>query len=80
MHDSTDLYIVVNFIQRPLPIGSSTGAGKIVQKSGALGMGQRASTGLVMCKFMQMTPWSGQANFTQSTVSGPMLHHWLERK
>ncbi|EXJ64447.1 POT family proton-dependent oligopeptide transporter [Cladophialophora yegresii CBS 114405] len=36
----------VNFIQQPLPEGSTTGAGKSGQ-SGALGMGQRASTGLV---------------------------------
>lgn len=36
---------VVNFIQQPLPEGSSTGAGFSGQ-SGALGMGQRASTGL----------------------------------
>jgi POT family proton-dependent oligopeptide transporter len=38
--------IVVNFIQQPLPPGSTTGAG-FAGQSGALGMGQRASTGLV---------------------------------
>ncbi|ETI28381.1 hypothetical protein G647_00830 [Cladophialophora carrionii CBS 160.54] len=38
--------VFVNFIQQPLPEGSTTGAGKSGQ-SGALGMGQRASTGLV---------------------------------
>ncbi|EAW22638.1 putative MFS peptide transporter [Aspergillus fischeri NRRL 181] len=37
--------VFVNFIQQPLPDGSSTGAGHSGQ-SGALGMGQRASTGL----------------------------------
>ncbi|RMZ90734.1 hypothetical protein DV736_g2033, partial [Chaetothyriales sp. CBS 134916] len=37
--------VYVNFIQQPLPEGSSTGAGFSGQ-SGALGMGQRASTGL----------------------------------
>ncbi|KAI9742138.1 MAG: hypothetical protein M1834_000528 [Cirrosporium novae-zelandiae] len=37
--------VYVNFIQQPLPDGSSTGAGFSGQ-SGALGMGQRASTGL----------------------------------
>jgi len=37
--------VFVNFIQQPLPEGSNTGAGKEGQ-SGALGMGQRASTGL----------------------------------
>jgi len=39
--------VFVNFIQQPLPEGSSTGAGYSGQ-SGALGMGQRASTGLKM--------------------------------
>ncbi|KIW73101.1 hypothetical protein PV04_01245 [Phialophora macrospora] len=38
--------VFVNFIQQPLPEGSTTGAGYSGQ-SGALGMGQRASTGLV---------------------------------
>ncbi|RJE25789.1 peptide transporter [Aspergillus sclerotialis] len=37
--------VFVNFIQQPLPKGSTTGAGYSGQ-SGALGMGQRASTGL----------------------------------
>jgi proton-dependent oligopeptide transporter, POT family len=37
--------VFTNFIQQPLPEGSSTGAGFSGQ-SGALGMGQRASTGL----------------------------------
>ncbi|KAE9362677.1 putative peptide transporter ptr2 [Stipitochalara longipes BDJ] len=37
--------VFVNFIQQPLPEGSTTGAGFSGQ-SGALGMGQRASTGL----------------------------------
>lgn len=39
------MWIVVNFIQQPLPEGSTTGAG-FEGQSGALGMGQRASTGL----------------------------------
>lgn len=38
--------VFVNFIQQPLPEGSATGAG-FEGQSGALGMGQRASTGLV---------------------------------
>lgn len=38
--------VFVNFIQQPLPPGSNTGAGKDDYQSGALGMGQRASTGL----------------------------------
>ncbi|KJK66784.1 POT family protein [Aspergillus parasiticus SU-1] len=37
--------VFVNFIQQPLPPNSSTGAGHAGQ-SGALGMGQRVSTGL----------------------------------
>ncbi|PBP19953.1 putative MFS peptide transporter [Diplocarpon rosae] len=37
--------VFVNFLQQPLPEGSNTGAGHSGQ-SGALGMGQRASTGL----------------------------------
>ncbi|GAB7353162.1 hypothetical protein MBLNU459_g3695t1 [Dothideomycetes sp. NU459] len=39
--------VFVNFIQRPLPPGSTTGAGFSGQ-SGALGMGQRASTALTL--------------------------------
>ncbi|KAL5525215.1 hypothetical protein ACEPAF_9084 [Sanghuangporus sanghuang] len=38
--------VFTNFIQQPLPPGSSTGAGGKDGQSGALGMGQRASTGL----------------------------------
>jgi POT family proton-dependent oligopeptide transporter len=37
--------VFVNFIQQDLPPGSNTGAG-FEGQSGALGMGQRASTGL----------------------------------
>jgi POT family proton-dependent oligopeptide transporter len=38
--------VFVNFIQQPLPEGSHTGAGGLDGQSGALNMGQRASTGL----------------------------------
>ncbi|CAI6091904.1 unnamed protein product [Clonostachys chloroleuca] len=38
--------VFVNFIQKPLPPGSNTGSGFLKTSSGALGMGQRASTGL----------------------------------
>jgi POT family proton-dependent oligopeptide transporter len=38
--------VFVNFIQQDLPPNSNTGAGKDLYQSGALGMGQRASTGL----------------------------------
>lgn len=37
---------VVNFIQYPLPDGSTTGSSGTNGQSGALGLGQRASTGL----------------------------------
>lgn len=43
--------LVVNFIQRPLPEGSTTGAGYDHSNPGALGMGQQASTGLTLCEF-----------------------------
>jgi POT family proton-dependent oligopeptide transporter len=43
--------VVVNFIQRPLPEGSTTGAGYDHSVPGALGMGQQASTGLTLCEF-----------------------------
>ncbi|KAJ7074724.1 PTR2-domain-containing protein [Mycena amicta] len=38
--------VFTNFIQQPLPENSRTGAGGAHDTSGALGMGQRASTGL----------------------------------
>ncbi|KIK52480.1 hypothetical protein GYMLUDRAFT_265401 [Collybiopsis luxurians FD-317 M1] len=38
--------VFTNFIQQPLPPGSTTGAGFANGQSGALGLGQRASTGL----------------------------------
>ena len=38
--------VFVNFIQQPLPPNSTTGAGKDTYQSGALDMGQQASTGL----------------------------------
>jgi hypothetical protein len=51
----TDVVVVVNFIQKDLPPGSKTGAGFLKKPgSGALGMGQRASTGLTMCKIIDM--------------------------
>jgi hypothetical protein len=51
-YDNADPVAVVNFIQKDLPPGSRTGAGFLKKPgSGALGMGQRASTGLTMCEF-----------------------------
>jgi POT family proton-dependent oligopeptide transporter len=50
---------VVNFIQQDLPPGSKTGAGGTDGQSGALGMGQRASTGLTTCKFLHDALWHG---------------------
>ena len=40
--------VLVNFVQQPLPEGSTTGAAFAIgqEQSGALGLGQRASTGL----------------------------------
>jgi POT family proton-dependent oligopeptide transporter len=40
--------VYVNFIQHPLPDGSNTGAGGADGQSGALGRGQRMSTGLTL--------------------------------
>jgi POT family proton-dependent oligopeptide transporter len=40
--------VYVNYIQQPLPEGSRTGAGGADGQSGALGMGQQASTGLTL--------------------------------
>ncbi|KAL9135668.1 MAG: hypothetical protein Q9175_003131 [Cornicularia normoerica] len=39
--------VFVNFIQKPLPDGSTTGSSGADGQSGALGLGQRASNGLV---------------------------------
>jgi POT family proton-dependent oligopeptide transporter len=45
--------VFVNFIQRKLPPGSKTGAGFLIKPgSGALGMGQRASTGMTTCEYI----------------------------
>lgn len=43
--------VVVNYIQRELPPGSTTGASGTNGTPGALGLGQRASTGLTLCKY-----------------------------
>ncbi|KAK8017397.1 POT family proton-dependent oligopeptide transporter [Apiospora rasikravindrae] len=40
--------VFVNFISEPLPPGSDAGAGGTYGQSGALGMGQQASTGLTL--------------------------------
>ena len=40
--------VYVNFVQHPLPEGSNTGAGGHDGQSGALGRGQRMSTGLTL--------------------------------
>ncbi|KAL9122023.1 MAG: hypothetical protein Q9187_001415 [Circinaria calcarea] len=40
------IVVFTNFIQQPFPDGSRTGAGGVHGQSGALGKGQRASTGL----------------------------------
>jgi len=55
--------VFVNFIQKPLPPGSTTGAGFLKKgvSSGALDMGQRASTGLTMFNqfWSYITPLGG---------------------
>ncbi|KAH8719134.1 MFS peptide transporter-like protein Ptr2 [Phaeosphaeriaceae sp. PMI808] len=54
--------VFVNFIQKDLPPGSKTGAGFLKKPgSGALGMGQRASTGLTMFNqfWSYITPLGG---------------------
>ncbi|KAF3319444.1 hypothetical protein TWF173_000073 [Orbilia oligospora] len=38
--------VFTNFVQQPLPSNSATGAGRIVQQSGALGLGQRTATSI----------------------------------
>tara|TARA_R110002003_G_scaffold225_2_gene16535 strand:+ start:1758 stop:2477 length:720 start_codon:yes stop_codon:yes gene_type:complete len=58
---------VVNFIQKDLPPGSKTGAGFLKKPgSGALGMGQRASTGLTMCMSLSFHHFS---RLTQRAVN-----------
>ncbi|PGH01111.1 POT family proton-dependent oligopeptide transporter [Blastomyces parvus] len=42
------IVVFVNFIQREMPEGSTTGAGGTHRTPGALGLGQRASTGLTL--------------------------------
>jgi POT family proton-dependent oligopeptide transporter len=62
--------VFVNFIQKPLPPGSRTGAGFLKKPgSGALDMGQRASTGLTMCKCGHLAVLH-QLTHMQSTSSG----------
>lgn len=73
----TNFISVVNFIQKDLPKGSNTGAGFLISPgSGALGMGQRASTGLTTCEFKPRSS-SDETNHTQSTISGLMSLHYL---
>lgn len=65
-----NLNLVVNFIQRPLPDQSTTGA--LVpgvsdwsnESPGALGMGQQASTGLTLCKCDQLSKGRLTANMS----------------
>jgi hypothetical protein len=46
--------LVINFLQQPLPPGSKTGAG-FEGQSGALGMGQRVSTAITLCAYINLT-------------------------
>lgn len=55
--------VFVNFIQKKLPKGSTTGAGFLKKPgSGALGKGQRASTGMTTCKFTAEAHHSPRSN------------------
>ncbi|GAD95050.1 MFS peptide transporter, putaitve [Paecilomyces variotii No. 5] len=79
--------VFVNFIQQPLPAGSRTGAG-FEGQSGALGMGQRASTGLTMfntfwCYLMPIAgAWVadefwGRLKTIQASIGFAMVGHIL---
>ena len=46
VYSVANCFLDTNFIQQPLPAGSRTGAAGTDGQAGALGMGQRASTGL----------------------------------
>jgi proton-dependent oligopeptide transporter, POT family len=75
--ENTKLISVVNFIQKDLPKGSKTGAGFLIKPgSGALGMGQRASTGLTTCELI-LHYSVNKTNHIQSTISGLMLRRYL---
>jgi len=64
--------VFVNFIQKKLPPGSKTGAGFLKKPgSGALGMGQRASTGMTTCKCTTAHLGAFDLTVLQSTSSGP---------
>ncbi|KAJ9213861.1 hypothetical protein DTO166G4_4472 [Paecilomyces variotii] len=79
--------VFVNFIQQPLPAGSRTGAG-FEGQSGALDMGQRASTGLTMFNtfWCYLTPilgawvadefW-GRLKTIQASIGFAMVGHIL---
>ncbi|EAU39068.1 conserved hypothetical protein [Aspergillus terreus NIH2624] len=65
--------VFVNFIQQPLPEGHPTGAGYSGQ-SGALGMGQRASTGLTTCAWVADEFW-GRLTTIQVSIGFAMVGH-----
>lgn len=67
--DSPNSQLVVNFIQQPLPDGSTTGAS--ISQAGALGQGQRAATGLTTCMYSLYSMAKLETMLTgQSTLSG----------
>ena len=73
---------VVNFIQRPLPKHSTTGAlppgtDRSNGVPGALGMGQRASTALTTCKYTEFEGSHELTDLPKSISSGLMSCLWL---
>jgi POT family proton-dependent oligopeptide transporter len=69
--------VFVNFIQKDLPPGSKTGAGFLGKiSSGALGFGQRASTGMTTCRaFLHCAVTKHALTQLQSTSSGLISRH-----
>ena len=61
-HSPDQTSLVVNFIQQPLPEGSTTGAAGTTTQPGALEQGQQASTGLTTCKYLFGSSMVVQAN------------------
>lgn len=70
--------VFVNFIQRPLPAGSTTGAVHDNSVPGALGMGQRASTGLILCR-LAVSMDGRMANDSQLLLVLPDAAVWRVR-
>ena len=70
---------VVNYIQQPLPEGSTTGATKTGQ-AGALGMGQQASTGLTTFNQVRISVSADQTAADPLYAVVLVLHYALVRR